>query len=173
MSRLERTVRTGARTGLHVDTMLAAALLGEVLAPSDDLWLVSPWITDVQVLDNSQGAYDAIFPEAPPSGCRLSDILARAAAAGARVHVVTRPDPHNDDFLRRLSTTAPTTQLRITCDADVHEKTLSGGDWILSGSMNFTIRGMKVNDESVTYKVGGADAAQARLDLAERWKDGV
>ena len=36
--------------------------------------------------------------------------------------------------------------------------------------MNFTINGMTVNDEAVTYKLDAAAAAQARIDFAHRWK---
>lgn len=173
MSTFERTVRTSARTGVRVDSMISAALLAELLCASDELWLVSPWITDVQVLDNSHGAYDALFGGVPPHGCRLSEALARIAAAGAKLHVITRPDPHNDDFLRRLLAATAQNSVQVVRDVDIHEKTLCGEDWILSGSMNFTVRGMSKNDESVTYKVGGPDAAQARLDLSQRWGDGV
>lgn len=170
MSELSRTVRTGERAGVRVDTILTAVLLRELLAPSDDLWLVSPWITDVEVLDNSRGSYDAIFGDVPPGTCRFSETLARICAAGARVHVVTRPDPHNDDFIRRLHSEAPEGRATVVRAPDVHEKTLCGDDWLFSGSMNFTVRGMAVNEESITYKVGGPDAAQARLDLTQRWE---
>lgn len=171
MSELSRTVRTGERASVRIDTILTSVLLGELLAPSDDVWLVSPWISDVEILDNNRGSYDAIFGDVPPGTCRFSDTLARISAAGARVHVVTRPDPHNDDFVRRLHSEVPAGRVRVVRAPDVHEKTLCGGEWILSGSMNFTVRGMAVNEESITYKVGGPDAAQARLDLAQRWGD--
>ncbi|WP_432097985.1 phospholipase D-like domain-containing protein DpdK [Streptomyces sp. WAC 04229] len=171
MNDLTRTVRTGARTGLRIDSILSAALMAEILNPSSDMWLVSPWITDVQVIDNSHGTYDAFFGDASPSGWRLSDALLRIAGAGAHVHVVTRPDPHNDAFLRRIE--APEMErVRVLRDPDIHEKTLCGQEWILTGSMNYTVRGMAKNDELVTYKVGGPDAGQARLDLAQRWRSG-
>ncbi|WP_309144214.1 phospholipase D-like domain-containing protein DpdK [Streptomyces sp. BR123] len=171
MTTLTRTLRIGARTGLRVDSMLSAALMAEMISPSSEVWLVSPWITDVQVLDNSHGAYDALFGDVPPSGWRLSDSLVRIASAGAQVYVITRPDSHNGAFLQRLES-AEQGNLRIRRDPDVHEKTLCGQEWILTGSMNYTVRGMAKNDESVTYKVGGPDAAQARLDLAQRWRSG-
>ncbi|WP_328376860.1 phospholipase D-like domain-containing protein DpdK [Streptomyces sp. NBC_00440] len=171
MKDLTRTVRTGARTGLRIDSILSAALMAEMLNPSSDLWLVSPWITDVQVIDNSHGTYDAFFGDVPPSGWRLSDTLLRIAGAGARVHVVTRPDAHNDAFLRRIE--APELDgVHVQRDPDIHEKTLCGQEWILTGSMNYTVRGMAKNDELVTYKVGGPDAGQARLDLTQRWRSG-
>ncbi|WP_030419653.1 phospholipase D-like domain-containing protein DpdK [Streptomyces sp. NRRL F-5065] len=172
MKSQERTLRTGQHTAIRVDTMLSAALIAEFIAPSDHLWLVSAWITDVQVLDNSHGAYDALFGGTPPAGCRLSDAVARIAHGGAQVHVVTRDDPHNEDFLRRLMKAASGRKLHIVRDPDIHEKTLCGNDWMLSGSMNFTIRGMARNDEKITYRAGSDAAAQARIDLAERWGNG-
>ncbi|MFF8961902.1 phospholipase D-like domain-containing protein DpdK [Streptomyces globisporus] len=171
MKDLTRTVRTGARTGLRIDSMLSAALMAEMLIPSHDLWLVSPWITDVQVIDNSHGTYDSFFGDVPPSSWRLSDALLRIAGAGAHIHVVTRPDPHNDAFLRRIEA-LELDRVHVQRDPDVHEKTLCGQEWILTGSMNYTMRGMAKNDELVTYKVGGPDAGQARLDLAQRWRSG-
>ncbi|WP_406172143.1 phospholipase D-like domain-containing protein DpdK [Streptomyces sp. NBC_00996] len=171
MKSQERTIRTGLHTTVRVDTMLTSALIAEFIAPSDHLWLVSPWITDVQVLDNSHGSYDALFGDVPPQSCRLSDAIARIAHGGAKIHVVTRPDAHNDDFLRRLTKAAAPERVHLAQDPNIHEKTLCGNDWMLSGSMNFTVRGMAKNDERVTYTAGSDAAAQARLDLAERWGD--
>ncbi|MFE6739042.1 phospholipase D-like domain-containing protein DpdK [Streptomyces tubercidicus] len=171
MKSQERTIRTGLHTTVRVDTMLTSALIAEYIAPSDHLWLVSPWITDVQVLDNGHGAYDALFGDVPPQNCRLSDAIARIAHGGAKIHVVTRHDAHNHDFLRRLTTAAPPERIHVAQSPNIHEKTLCGDDWMLSGSMNFTIRGMAKNDEKITYTAGSDAAAQARLDLAERWGD--
>ena len=166
-----RTLRTGAKTGLSVDSLLAAALMAEMMSRSEELWLVSPWITDVRVIDNRHGSFDALFGETPPRAWRLSDALLCAAGAGSDVSVVARPDPHNEPFLRRLEAARLDT-LHVRRDADVHEKTLCGQEWLLTGSMNYTVRGMSRNDEAIIYKVGGPDAGQARLDLAQRWRSG-
>ncbi|MEV8095180.1 phospholipase D-like domain-containing protein DpdK [Kitasatospora sp. NPDC085879] len=172
MKELTRTLRTSAKTGLSVDSMLAAALLSELISPSRQLWLVSPWITDVEVIDNRHGNFDSLFGDVPPSSWRLSDVLLRLSGAGTEICVVTRADPHNDLFLRRMESADPK-RLHVWRDPDVHEKTLCGQDWLLDGSMNFTVRGMAKNDESVTYKMGGPGAGQARLDLARRWRNGA
>jgi hypothetical protein len=153
--------------------MLTAALLSELVNPGDAVWLVSGWLTDVEVLDNTLGAFDAILGESPPRACRLSEMLALIAEAGAHVHVATRPGPHNEEFVERLRTAIRDEQrLQVVLDPDVHEKTICGRNWILSGSMNFTVSGLGNNEESVTYKVGGRDVAQAQLDFAARWDNG-
>jgi PLD-like domain len=172
MSELSRTVRTGARMGLRADSILSAALVSELVFPGDSLWLVSSWITDVEILDNSQGAFDSVLGDNPPTVCRLSQILALIAAAGGRVYVVTRPGTHNEIFVRRLlEAVTDGTRLGVVLDPTVHEKTICGREWLFSGSMNFTVNGLGTNEESVTYRVSGPEASQAQLDFAERWQE--
>jgi hypothetical protein len=158
--------------GLRADSILSAALLSELIFPGDSLWVVSGWITDVEVLDNTQGAFDAILGDSPSPIMRLSQMLGLIASAGARVYVVTRPAPHNEIFLRHLGAMiSDQEKLRIVLDPAVHEKTICGRDWLFSGSMNFTLTGLGSNEESVTYLVSEREAAQAQLDFAERWKE--
>jgi len=158
--------------GLRAEAILAAALLSELVLPGDSLWVVSSWITDVEVLDNSQGAFDSVLGDNPPAVCLLSQMLALIAAAGARLHVVTRPGTHNEIFVRRLrAAVANSRRLHVVLDPAVHEKTICGRDWLFSGSMNFTLSGLGTNEESVTYRVSGPEASQAQLDFSERWKE--
>lgn len=166
-----RTLRPSGYTGVRVEPLLAAVVLAELLSPSKELWLVSAWITDVDVVDNSTGAYDGVFGDTPPLSCRFSDALAQMCGNGARLNVVTKPDRHNDIFLRRLQAQAAPDRLRVTRAVEIHEKTFCGDHWVLMGSMNFTVRGMTVNDEAVVYSVEEDAPALARLDLARRWED--
>jgi hypothetical protein len=166
---LERVVRTGRATGLRIDTILAAALLGELAAPSRELWLISPWISDVNVIDNTSGNYDSVFPEPTNRMYALSEVLALLTQNHARLTVVTRPDPHNKTFVDRLARHADKKRTVIVRDEDVHEKTFCGELWLLTGSMNLTVRGMQINDEAVTYKHSAQAAATARLDLRRRF----
>lgn len=171
---LERTLRTSRVTGIKVDPVLKAVLLAELLWPSEQLWLVSPWISDVVALDNSRGDYDGLFEGSVARGYTLAEALTTIIANGASLAVVTRPARHNTPFLDKLTRLVDGTgnrhRLEIVQGADVHEKTFCGHDWIISGSMNYTIRGLEINDEATSYKVGTAPAAQARLDLTHRWK---
>jgi hypothetical protein len=166
---LERTLRTSPVTGIRVDPLLTAVLLAELLAPSAEIWLVSAWVSDVPAVDNSSGGYDGLISDASARVYHLSEILAALTERGTQLTVVTRAVSENDSFLERLGRAATPERLRVIRDSDVHEKTLCGIDWLLSGSMNFTVNGMTVNDELVTYKLDSNAAAQARIDLAHRW----
>lgn len=167
---LERTLRTSPVTGIRLDPVLTAVLIAELLTPSDELWLVSAWISDVIAIDNTRGDYDMLFADASARAYHLSEVLA-LLTAGANLTVVTRPAEHNETFLARLRRRANPARLTVIRHADEHEKTLCGSNWLLTGSMNFTMRGMQVNDEAVTYKVSEAAAAQARIDFTRRWRD--
>lgn len=166
---LERTLRTSPVTGIRVDPVLTAILLSELLAPSPDIWLVSAWISDVPAVDNSRGDYDSLIIDASARVYQLSEILGQFTRQGAHLTVIARDVPENDLFLARLKRASAEGQLSVIRGAGAHEKTFCGEDWLLSGSMNFTVNGMAVNDESVTYRLDKAAAAQARIDLQHRW----
>ncbi|GIF63920.1 hypothetical protein Ais01nite_19550 [Asanoa ishikariensis] len=169
----ERVVRTSARTGVRIDGILATALLAELMTPSSHLWLVSPWIGDVDAIDNRSAAYDAVFPDPSNRVYTLAEVLAGITHAGGRLSVVTRPDKFNSVFLARLDRQAITGSVSVIKAEDVHEKTLCGEDWLITGSMNFTYRGMAVNDEAVSYRIDPATAAHARLDFERRFGAGT
>ncbi|WP_019901867.1 phospholipase D-like domain-containing protein DpdK [Salinispora arenicola] len=122
-------------------------------------------------LDNSRGEFDTLIADASARTYGLSETLAMLAAAGARLNVVARPAEHNRTFLSRLRRSVDASSLVIVEHPDVHEKTFCGRNWLLTGSMNFTLRGMQVNDEAVTYRVDDAAAAQTRIELAHRWRE--
>jgi phosphatidylserine/phosphatidylglycerophosphate/cardiolipin synthase-like enzyme len=168
---LERILRTSPVTGIRMEPLLESALVSELIAPSPELWLVSPWISDVTVLDNGRGGYDGLLPDASARPYSLAEVLALLVRGGAQLTVVTRHDTHNDLFLRRLERLTAAGRLVVVKHDDLHEKTLCGQDWIVTGSMNFTIRGMELNDEVVFYRVDAQAAAQARVDLAHRWRN--
>jgi hypothetical protein len=167
----ERVVRTSARTGVRVDGLLTTALLGELLTPSPRLWLVSPWIGDVPAIDNRAAAFDAVFPNPSSRIYSLSEVLAGIVRAGSRLSVVTRPAEFNRVFLDRLERQTDSGLVEVFTTEDVHEKTLCGADWLISGSMNFTYRGIAVNDEMIHYRVDQAMAAHARADFERRFTD--
>lgn len=165
----ERTLRTSPVTGIRLDPVLTPVLLAELLDPSAELWLVTAWVSDVPAIDNSRGDYDSLFADASARIYPLSEILALLTDSGTRLTVVTRPAEHNNAFLGRLRHRATLRNCTLIQHADVHEKTFCGRNWLLTGSMNFTLRGMQVNDEAITYKLGEVPAAQARIDFAHRW----
>ena len=40
--------------------VLSSLLVAEIAQPSAELWIVSPWITDLDLLDNRTGRFDSV-----------------------------------------------------------------------------------------------------------------
>lgn len=169
MNDWRRTIRTTPRKSLRLDDVLATVFAGELLDPSPDLWIVSPWVSDVPVLDNSDQDFDVLLGDGYLGPVTFTAVLGHIAELGSRLHLAIKPDEHNRDFVDRLSRRVLAGQLDVHHAADVHEKTLCGSNWVVSGSMNFTWRGIEVNEESIVYAVDPQLAAQSRLDFEHRW----
>ena len=88
-----------------------------------------------------------------------------------RNHVATRPDDHNSAFLDRMRRVAEPDglPLRLHSAEDLHEKGILGDWFYLSGSMNFTESGIRINDELLTFELAEAVVAQARLHFRQHY----
>lgn len=166
-----RHIRTRPRNGLAITDVLATALLSEMCSPGAELWLVSGWVTDVTVIGNSSGQFDAILGPESRASMTLSNALGELARRGTHLHVAVREDPHNRTFVERLSRVAAPGTLSLYSSPDLHEKILVGWNWVLKGSMNFTWNGTHRNEESMTFEASLKEAARQRLELRTRWID--
>ena len=172
MNRVIRKSR--AQSAGEVLEMLGALFSAELVEPSRCVWLVSPWVSDVEVLDNSAGTYSALtnFGRRP---IRLVEVLVTLAAEGAFVVVATTPDPHNDMFLRRLEVLQKDLRVedRINVVVDrsgkLHTKALTGDDYAVAGSMNITYTGINLREEQVELHTNESYVAQARMDAFDRF----
>jgi hypothetical protein len=163
---------TGPTQGRAIRDLLQSLLVTETLAPSDPLWLLSGWITDIAVVDNRAGRFADIDPEWPLGPVRLSAVLRSIVIRGGSVAIVLRDVDHNRPFLDRLRSVQRSHpgRLKIALAAEFHEKGMVGTDYDLSGSMNFTHRGVEVNDEHVILRTDRAVVAARRLTLDAHWR---
>lgn len=165
-----RSVRTRPRNGLAIGDVLSTALLSEFCSPSPEFWLVTGWVTDIPVLDNSHRQYDAILGDAARSALTLSEVLAALSRDGTHIHMAVREVDHNLRFVERLGSSAEPGNCSIYTSPDLHEKILVGWTWLMKGSMNFTWNGVQVNEESIDFLVDPQEAAAQRLELQTRWR---
>lgn len=150
---------------LQVSDLVGSLLALELLAPSRELYLISPWVSDVPVIRNSQAEVRALVPDLGGGDLWLSDVLRRLADRGTVVRVVCRPDAGNDDLLRRLGDRVERRQ-----HTTLHAKGLLTDRAYLSGSMNFTHSGFTLNDETVEVTTNPQRVAAAHLDFAAYWR---
>lgn len=164
----ERTVRTRPRNGLAINDILAAALIAELVSPGQQLWLVTGWVSDITVIDNSGDEFTSVLRGDRPVSLTLSQVLLRLANLGTQVHVSVNDSQHNLAFVARLDR-ADHPNIFTYHGADLHEKILCGWDWVMTGSMNFTWNGLSTNEEAIHYRVDPVWAATQRLELQQRW----
>ena len=146
----------------------------EWIRPSRCLWFVSPWISDIAVLDNRAAAFETLSHEWGQRPIRLAEFLAHNMTRGTIVVVATRPDGHNDYFLDTLREAADdsgvTDQLIVPPrEEDLHEKGILGDSFHLGGSMNLTYHGVEINEESLQFTTETRLVAEVRLRYYKRW----
>lgn len=172
MNRIIRKSQSASAT--EAADLLAGIFSAELAAPSKCLWMVSPWISDVEIIDNSAGGFDALG-RFGKRRVRLVEILVALASGGSHIVVGTTTDSHNTRFRQRLQTLAEDLRVedRFTISIDpsekLHTKALTGDDYALAGSMNITFNGIQVREELIDLRTDDAFVAQARMDAFDRF----
>lgn len=164
-----------SRAEREVENLLQSILAAELVSRSETMWLVSPWVSDVPVLDNRAGAFSALEPAWGRRSITLVEVLAALLRRGTALVVATRPDEHNARFVQRIQTAATASGHgdRLVVHRDdrekLHEKGLLGDDYFLSGSMNFTESGIRLHDEAVKFDLTPHAVSQARLHFRQHY----
>ena len=167
-SHYSRQIHSSARS-VELRDLLQSLIVGELIAPSRCIWLVSPWISDIPVIDNEANTFGQLAPEWPRSHVPLSKVLTRLLSAGTTVHIATRNEERNRSFLSIIDMLRSNAPLVIHTSEELHEKGLLGDQYYLSGSMNFTMSGIQINEEFVHLLMDPADIAHNRVILTQRW----
>ena len=167
MSGVRRIFRSSSTSNAEIRELLESLFAAELLSPSRCIWLVSPWLTDLELLDNRAGAWSALDPQWGPRQLRLAELLARLLEMGVHVVIATRPDAHNEHFLRKLDdlvkSSGVASLLTVHRKATLHHKGFLGDDFYLSGSMNLTFNGVEILDEGITFETDREATESARI----------
>ncbi|MGJ9418666.1 phospholipase D-like domain-containing protein DpdK [Massilia sp. CMS3.1] len=166
--RIFKSQAAGATT---IAELLQSMFVAEMLMSEGDLWIVSPWISNVVLIDNRSGNFDSMNPEWGRREVRLVDVLIALMSRGATVNVVTRSDETNRVFIGRLQDMARQLALEdyvsITVREKLHTKGVLLSNSLLMGSMNLTYYGMQINDEWVEFSLDPEDLAATRLEFKQ------
>lgn len=151
---------------------LQSLFVSEVIFPSRRLWISSPWLSDIELIDNTSRQFSVLCPDWPAARIRLSAILEALLERGAEIILIVNESPYNDELLARVKPLQKGyhTRLRLIRHPDIHEKGILGDRYTLNGSMNLTYSGVKINEELLIYRTDPATVAERRLALEERWK---
>lgn len=160
-----RRITTSGRGQTRVlNDLMQNLLVTELLVPSGQLWVLSPWISDIEVIDNTAGQFKTVLPGLPSRNIRLTEVLIELARRGCDVRVLTRDVESNVVARQRLENVGglgakPTVKIH----PNLHDKGIVGDRFHLQGSMNFTYFGQAVNAEGVTLTRDVHAIAEARI----------
>ena len=170
MTTAQRTIRTRPRNGLAITDVMTSLMVAELMDPSEELWLVTGWVSDIPVVENEGGQFDGLGLNLSGGSLSLADVLVHLLSRGTTVHIAVRDDPHNRQFVERVQRRYAGPRLAVYISPDLHEKLMCGHAWLLKGSMNFTWNGVARNEESIDLVVDAVQAARQRLELHARWR---
>lgn len=169
-----RTLRTSAVASREeLADALQSVFLTDLLVPSKPLWLVTPWISDVMVLDNRANTFSGLLMDLPRRQMRLLEVLLLQLTKGGSVVIACRPDDHNRPFIDQILLGAQEAgslpRLRCQYAQDLHEKGILSDQVLMSGSMNLTYNGLRKLEESVFLTDDPDAMARARHAYEDRW----
>lgn len=160
----------------EIPDLLQNAFAAEILSPGPCVWIVSAWIWDIPVLDNSTGGFFQMNPAWPFGPIRLVEVLDELLSQGTTVHLAVRPRV-NDIFLQTLfdktghrppDSNTPLKVHRVG-EEKLHQKGILTSRFYLRGSMNLTHNGIQVFDEHVEYTTATDAVATAQIEFEARW----
>ncbi len=166
------------RSKSDVRYALENLFIAETLEASPELWMVSPWISDVPLIDN-RGRRFAHLGIVGDRWLKISDILLYIARKfETRITVVISDHEWSKEFrliiLRSFKENKLEQSLNLVIKShlELHEKTITTKDWQVGGSMNFTKQGIELRDEVVTIDTDSERIAASIIDLRQRfpWK---
>lgn len=148
----KRQIMTKSLVGKqHIKEVLSGMLVGEILHPRE-MWLVSAWVSDFELLDNRGGAWDLLNPSWGHRMVTFFEMLETAVSNGCHLNVVVK---------KHESNLKPVTQLnkrlgrfityRLEEAKRLHTKGLLTKHAFLGGSMNFTYSGTNRNEEMMIF----------------------
>ena len=148
---------------------LSDLLVGLIMSP-DEIWLVSPWVTDFNLLDNRSGHWDTIQPSWGLRYVTFSELLVAAVESGCQLNFVSNRHELNEQFYMKLTSALGSTELlkRLSVDR-VHTKGFLCSSFFLAGSMNFTYSGTHINDERIQLTIDADLIAEAQLEFQSRY----
>lgn len=168
--------RTVNQSRNSIADLLEVVLVGELLAPGTRLLLVSPWLSDMPVIDNRSGQYGQLDSRWSATRIRFSETLRALLLRGTTLDLACRTGAREQEFVdhlrRAVEGDGTDSLLRVHQDPALvyleqeHGKALVADNWALHGSMNFTYSGVEINGEIVTFTTDTEQVSTLAAELA-------
>lgn len=176
---MKRIIRKGRLfASLDVQNALESLFVAETLHGSKEFWIVSPWLSDVAVIDNRGGRFTHLS-ELGDRKLKLTEVLLYLVDRfDTKVTVVVSDDGWASEARRGIPTAfmqagkSEYLNMYVKSRDHLHDKIVATSDWLISGSMNFTKQGITVRDEHVDIETDPAMIAPILIDLRNRYPVG-
>lgn len=172
--RIFKTQLTGSAS---LRELLQTMFVSEWVSASNEgkLWVVSPWISDITLIDNRSGDFDSLNPEWGRRQVRLAEILVSLMMRSNNLSLVTRDVETNDPFLQTIGDLARQagvgSQLNIVIRNELHTKGIVLSRSQVLGSMNLTYNGLEILDESIEFCIDQREVAVMRNQFHNDYGD--
>jgi hypothetical protein len=143
--------------------------------PEDYFYIVSPWVSDFDLLENLHDEFSPFFPSlGETKNILLSDYL-NELSRRTSVRIITVSNDTSNKFAKLLASKAPKAEIRFASNNE-HEKGILSPTFYIEGSMNVTFFGVNIRGEKITYHakqtLGGAEKmARAQLEFERHWNN--
>lgn len=166
----ERQIATTGSPIVPID-FLQSIFITELIHPSRRLWISSPWISDIELIDNRARQFGTLCPDWPAIRIRLSRFFETLLERRGNVVIIVNEAQHNDEFITRMKSLKRIYDLQthIIRSLHLHEKGIVGDWFSLTGSMNLTYNGVYINQEHLVYTCDPSRVAERRLTFETRW----
>jgi hypothetical protein len=176
---MKRIIRKGRLVAsLDVQNALESLFVAETLKGSTEFWIVSPWLSDVAIIDNRGGRF-AHLSELGDRKLKLTEVLLYLVERfGTKVTVVISDDGWASEARQGIPAAFKQAgksgflNMYVKPRNHLHDKIIATKDWLVSGSMNFTNQGITVRDEHVDIETDPAMIAPILIDLRNRYPVG-
>ena len=149
--------------------LLEFVFVAELLAPSSCLWVVSPWLRDIPILDNRAGGYATLLPDAPRAELRLSRVLTELVNRGTFLVIVTRPPPDGANIGETVLAETGPSAVRVLHRKELHSKGIVSDALAFTGSMNLTNNGIHELTETLRLEAGSTEVAHLRVQFRREY----
>lgn len=167
-----RVIHQSPHVNRHeIKYLITSVFMLELFKPSKEFWIVSPWIADLDILDNSLGNISSLVPSFDIKKISLTEYLKEIVDRGTGLRIITRTkDMNNRTFLYNLLYRFGEEKYKEIVNEDIelndlHQKGLLSDNISIKGSMNFTYRGMNINIEEITASIKPEDIEGTKLNF--------
>lgn len=168
--------KSGEHSKDEAKHLLASLFAIELTKPGTCIWIVAPWVSDIDVIDNSAGTFP-VLNGFGPRWIKFSEVLVALAELGTCVVVAVSAEgaKSTEHFLRRIrrlfKERLVESQLVVHIDETkrLHEKAITSDDYLVDGSMNFTYNGVAVRSETLELHTDPNVVQQARMAAFDRF----